>query len=173
MPSCFAAPARSRLKLILLYGVTLAMCIGCQSDDQTLVRTALGLGEMADPDLGTQRNSLQARKLRAPSPQITYDHDESSPLAGTRWLLVSVDSKRKREAFASKTVEFTADGRLITTTTFSNGPAENTIEQYRVNGAELLVSTERFLVNASFSIADDELIVTTGDFRAALARVDR
>ena len=84
---------------------------------------------------------------------------------------MSLETKRPRPPYTSIEVQFTVDGRLITTTTFADGEVTSKSEQYRMSGDSLLVSTEQFLVNASYSITDDELTVTTINFRAVLQRL--
>lgn len=79
--------------------------------------------------------------------------------------------KTRVPPYVSKIVEFRPYGRVITTTTKLDGSVEVKDERYRVVGDTLVGNKPGFLINAQFSIAGKELIISADDFRAVLTRM--
>jgi len=137
--------------------------------EATLIGAAVGTG--VGYIIGNEADKKHAQEMEKTAPAPDYAHAETGPLAGTRWQMVSLAPSDYAPPYASKILEFDRDGRLITTTTFSNGHVETTDERYRVVGGTLIVNKPGYLVNAKYGIEGDELIIDADEFRAVLKRL--
>jgi hypothetical protein len=125
-----------------------------------------GIGYM----IGNEKDKAHAKEMNEASQEHNYTHTEVGPLGGTRWIVMSVAPKDHVPPYASKVVEFRPYGRVITTTTNPDGSVDVTDERYRVVGNTLVINKPNLLINATYGISGDELIVSAEDFRAVLKR---
>lgn len=158
----------------------------------TLIGTAAGAG--IGYIIGNERDKARAEELSrqnaaaaragsggaasggAPAPGgMTWSdrpvHTEVAPLGGTRWMLVSVNPRDAAPPHASILVEFRDNGRVLTTTTLTNGTVESADECFRVVGETLIINRPGYLINARFQVAGDQLIISADRFSAVLSRL--
>lgn len=151
----------------------------------TLIGTAAGAG--IGYIIGNERDKARAAELSRqnaaspPSSGAAFPaagnwsdrpvHTEVAPLGGTRWLLVSVNPRDAAPPHASILVEFRDNGRVLTTTTQSNGTVESADECFRVVGETLIINRPGYLINARFQMSGNQLIVSAERFSAVLSRL--
>lgn len=181
-------PALVPLALLL----ALAVAGGCQTSAQTGALAGSGIGALAGQAIGgnttstlvgaavgagvgyvigNEKDKKKAAEMTQSSPAPAHPHSEVGPLGGTRWNLVSLEPRSVAKPYLSKTLEFRRDGRVITTTTREDRSVEVFDESYRVVEDTLIINKPGYLVNAKFSIADDQMVVSAQEFRAVLKRL--
>jgi hypothetical protein len=96
--------------------------------------------------------------------------DELRPLAGTSWQVVSVVPKPK-ETYKSVVTYFKPDGTVVTTRMDMDGKVETVTESYRIVGSTLIISKADYVVNATFRIDGNKLIIDYGNGSAVLQRI--
>ncbi len=132
----------------------------------TLIGAAVGSG--IGYVIGNEKDKKHAKEINQAKASSYPTHQEVGQLGGTRWALVSLAPPNVTEPYVSKIIEFRPNGRVITTTTRSNGQVEVADENYRVVGDTLIVNRPGFLINARFSQSAGQLIVSAEEFRAVL-----
>ena len=138
--------------------------------EATLIGAAVGTG--IGYIIGNEVDKKHAQEMSQTTSSAGYDHNEVTPLDGTRWKIVDLKAPEGRvPPFTSKIIEFGPKGQVKTTTTYSDGSVEVQEESYRVVGNTLIVNKPGYLINAKFGIFDDEMIVDAEDFRAVLKRI--
>ncbi len=100
-----------------------------------------------------------------------YTNSEVGALGDTRWAVVSVNPRDALGRFASMIVEFRPNGRVLTTTTGSDGMVRSADEAYRVVNDTLIINRSDYLINARFSMTADQLVVSAERFSAVLQRL--
>ncbi|MBX3355667.1 MAG: hypothetical protein KF724_08215 [Phycisphaeraceae bacterium] len=124
-----------------------------------------------------RQQAAQQRGGSAPAPSISaagearFTNTEVGPLGETRWAVVSVNPRDAFGSFASMLVEFRPNGRLLTTITAKDGLIRTADEGYRVVNDTLIINRSDHLINARFSLAGDQLIVSADRFSVVLQRL--
>jgi hypothetical protein len=139
------------------------------STEATLIGAAVGTG--VGYIIGNEKDKKKAREMSQSSRSTDYSHSEVSPLARTRWNVVSLAPRGYAPAFVSKIVDFDSSGHVTTTTTLFSGAVEVAKERYRVVGKTLIVNKPGYIINAEYRIKGDEMVVDAEDFRAVLRRI--
>lgn len=103
-------------------------------------------------------------------PNTAYNPPASNPLAGTTWRLLSLVSDDDIP-WASITVTFVDNSKVVTVTTQPGGASTSSIEKYRVVENILIVNGEDHLINATFTLNGGQMIVVAESFRAVLEQV--
>jgi hypothetical protein len=96
--------------------------------------------------------------------------DETKPLAGTTWQVVSITPKPEKSP-KSIVTHFRHDGTVVTTTTNMDGKVETLHEQYRIVGSTLIISKPDYVENAKFTIEGNKLIIDYGNGSVVMQRV--
>ncbi len=149
-------------------GALAGQAIG-RDTERTLIGAAVGTG--IGYVIGNERDKQRVQEISQRSKEHGYTHTEVSPLGGTRWQLVELSSTVHVPPYASKFVEFRPYGRVITTTINLDGSVDIVDERYRVVDDTLIVNRPGYLVNTSFGIVGDRLLLTAGGFGAVLNRI--
>ncbi len=150
-------------------GALAGQAIG-QDTEGTLIGAAVGTG--IGYIIGNEKDKEHAKELSEEARSHQYTHKEVGPLGGTRWNLVSLAPRDRVPPYVSKIVEFRPYGRVITTTTYSDGTVTVADERYRVVGKALIVNKPGYLINATYGLSGYELIISADDFRAVLRRLN-
>ena len=100
----------------------------------------------------------------------THDVSEPTPLTGTRWKVVSLVKKDTPE-YTAIFVEFTPDGKVVTTRHEPGGTMTVTEERYRIVGDTLIVNKPGYLINAKYQVQGNQMIIDCEQFRAVLEKV--
>jgi len=87
--------------------------------------------------------------------------NETWPLAGTAWTVVSVSPSPPKDIKA-KSGRFNPDGTLTTTTTYWDGRTLTDSERYRIVGQTLIINQNDYIINATFRLEGDRLYLDTG-----------
>ncbi len=123
-----------------------------------------GIGAGVGYLIGNEKDKeMAARRQRA-------TEEELMPLKGTTWQVVSVTPK-PREHHKSVVSHFRHDGTVVTTKTNMDGRVEKTVEQYRIVGSTLILSTPDYVENTTFRIDGDRLFIDYGNGSAVLQRI--
>jgi len=118
------------------------------------------------------RQSEPTTAPRSPAPPTSIaQHNETGPLANTRWSVVSLSPRDIAEPFVSMIVDFQPGGRVTSTVTREDGSVDVHNERYRVVGDTLILNRHNYLVNARFGISGDELIISADRFSAVMRRL--
>ena len=146
----------------------------------TLIGAGVGSGlgyiignEQDKTTAATQKATEDAALVRSritEDPQTAFNPPANNPLTGTTWRLVSLSGDVEM-AWASMTVTFADNTKVVSVTTKPDGTSKSSVERYRVVKDVLIVNGDDHLINATFSVAGDQLIVVADDFRAVLEKI--
>jgi len=163
---------------------------GCKSQGQTAALIGTGIGALAGQAIGgdtgatlvgaavgggigyiigNEKDKKHAKEMS--KAQRAPVHNEVGALGGTRWIVISLNPKDAVPGYTSKIVEFKTNGRVITTTTKSDGHVEIFDETYRVVGNTLVINKPGYLVNARFGVSGNQMTVSAENFSAVLMRL--
>ncbi|MEM9374440.1 MAG: glycine zipper domain-containing protein [Planctomycetota bacterium] len=165
---------------------------GCQSGGQTGALAGAGLGALAGQAIGSDTEATligaavgggigyivgneQGKKQPAGAARRDAEpvarRSQPSPIAGTRWRLVSLNPSDLIPPYASKVVEFRSDGVVVTTTTATDGSVTIEEETYRIVDDTLVITTPDDLINARFDVSGGLLTIRAENFSAVLERL--
>ncbi len=153
--------------------------------DSEATRIGAGAGAGIGYILGNERDKAKAEEMNAErlasaratsssgasTRPASFTHDETGTLGGTRWSLLSLYPQDIVDPYTSKVIEFQPTGYVTTTTTLSSGKVRSDEERYRVVDSVLIVNGDEFLINATYSISGDQMVVTANEFQAVLQRL--
>lgn len=153
----------------------------------TLIGTAVG--GVTGYAVGNERDKSKAKKQRqaenrydpraARRSNDRYDDGATTsqrapsshnPLAGTRWRVVSLVWPDAPQ-FDDLQVQFKRDGSLVATLTDADGQLDTHRERYRIVANALIVNVYDDIINATFSLDHDELIIVAPSGRAVLRKM--
>jgi outer membrane protein with glycine zipper len=134
------------------------------STEATLIGAAVGTG--VGYIIGNQKDKEEAERRTA---NVEYSSADS-PLAGTSWQVVSVVPEPD-PPFKSMTVHFGRDGYVETNKILTDGQLIKASEHFRTVGKTLIVNKPGYMINATYAIDGDQLIVDCEKFRGVLTRV--
>ncbi len=97
--------------------------------------------------------------------------EETRPLAGTTWQVVSTVPK-PRHSYKSLVSHFRPDGTVISTKTFWDDKVETDIERYRIVGSTLIINKPDYVINARFRLEGNRMYMDTDKYSIVLQRVD-
>lgn len=123
-----------------------------------------GVGAGVGYLIGNEQDKQDAQKRQ------TIREDETRPLGGTIWQVVSIVPKPEK-AHTSIVTHFRTDGTVVTTKTNMDGAVETLHEQYRIVGSTLIIYKPDYVENTTFSMEGSTLIIDYGNGSAVLQRV--
>ncbi len=162
----------------------IASFAGCSSKAGTGALAGSGIGALAGQIIGHDTTSTligagigtgagyiignEMDKKKAAQQQVAKTF---APLGGTTWKVVSITPANKAPKFASKTVVFRNDGKVVTTTVYPNKSKDVTTENYRVTGDTLIINRRGYLVNYKFNIKGNTMVATAQNVKITLKRL--
>lgn len=171
----------SKTKSLVVCGVCVCVLLnllGCRTSTGTGTLVGAGLGQLIGGDtkgtligagigagVGYLIDSAKDKKAAQ-----SYDYSSPTPLTGTKWKVVSLVKENKPQ-YQWITVEFRQDGIIETIRAEPGGTKTTTEEKYRIVGNTLIIHKTDYIVNATYSLYGNELIVTTEKLRAVLQKV--
>jgi len=158
---CESGNGKSSTKTALLgagIGGLAGQAIG-RSTGATLIGAGVGAG--AGYLIGNQKDKNAAQ---------TYDYNQKTPLTGTKWEITSLVMDNK-PSYESIIVEFKPNGEVVTTRNEPGGTKVVTEEHYRVVDNVLIINRPDYIINATYKITGDQMIVDCEQFRAMLRRI--
>ena len=129
------------------------------STGATLIGTAVGAG--AGYIIGNEQDKKAAKK---------YDMNTPTPLTRTKWQITSMVMPDKPD-YVTSFVEFKPNGEVVTTRNESGGTLVLTEERYRIVGDTLIINKQDYVVNATYKITGEQMVIDGQEFRAVLRRV--
>ena len=123
-----------------------------------------GVGAGVGYLIGNEEDKKDALKRQA------VREDETRPLAGTTWQVVSIVPKPEK-SHKSIITHFRSDGTVVTTKTDKDGNIETLHERYRIVGATLIISKPEYVENAKFTIDGNKLTIDYGNGSVVMQRV--
>ena len=123
-----------------------------------------GVGAGVGYLIGNEQDKQDAQKRQ------TIREDETRPLGGTIWQVVSIVPKPERSHKAI-VAHFRPDGTVVTTKTNMDGDVETRYEQYRVVGSTLIIYKSDYVENTKFSVEGNTLIIDYGNGSVVLQRI--
>ena len=123
-----------------------------------------GVGAGVGYLIGNEEDKKDAQKRQAISV------DETRPLGGTTWQVVSIVPKPEK-SHKSIVTHFRSDGTVVTTKTNMDGDVETLHEQYRVVGSTLIIYKADYVENTKFSLEGNKLIIDYGNGSLVLQRI--
>jgi uncharacterized protein YcfJ len=166
----------------LVIVVLLIISSGCESSAQTGTVLGAGIGALAGQAIGGDTGAtLIGAAVGAGAGYLignekdkkaaqSHNYNAPTPLTGTKWKIVSLVMQDKPE-YEWVTVEFRPDGKIVTTRYEPGGTKTITEERYRVVGKTLVIHKTDYIINATYQIYGNELIITCERFRAVLQRI--
>ena len=166
----------------LVIVILLVTSPGCQSSAQTGTVLGAGIGALAGQAIGGDTGAtLIGAAVGAGAGYIignekdkkaaqSHNYNATTPLTGTKWKIISLAMQDKPE-YEWVTVEFRPDGKIVTTRYEPGGTKTITEERYRVVGKTLVIHKTDYIINATYQIYGNELIITCERFRAVLQRI--
>ena len=156
---------------------------GCQSSTGTGTLVGAGLGQLIGGDskatligagvgagVGYLLDKSKEKKAVEKQPAQTYDYSSATPLTGTKWKVTSLEMADKPQ-YEWITVEFRPDGLVETVRQEPGGTKTITQEKYRIVDNTLIIHKTDYIVNATFALYGNELIVNTEKFKALLSKI--
>jgi Glycine zipper len=134
------------------------------STEATLIGAAVGSG--VGYVIGNEKDKKQAQQQTVSQEYSSAD----SPLAGTSWQVISVVPEPD-PPFKSMTVHFGADGYVATNKILEDGKLVKASEHFRTVGKTLIVNKPGYIINATYVVDGDQMIVDSDKFRGVLTRV--
>ena len=177
---------RFAIACLLILTVASLTVAGCATKSQTGALAGAGMGALIGQVIG--RNTVgtligagvgagigylignERDKQDALDRQAKGLPPETGPLGGTKWKAVKVNPA-PANPYKKYVFEFTKDGRLNTTKTFSDGSQEIDQERYRVVGNKLIINDPGYIINAKYSLKGKRLTITSDKFTAVLTRI--
>ena len=157
---------------------------GCATGAQTGALAGAGIGALAGQLIGGNTAGTligaavgtgvgylignEEDKKRAEAAQRVAA-EETVPLGGTTWQLVSINPRPKDQA-DSVVSQFFPDGTVVTKSV-DDGKTTTERETYRIVGDTLIINKPGYIVNARFRIKGDELILNTGEYSVVMQRL--
>jgi len=123
-----------------------------------------GVGAGVGYLIGNEQDKKDAQKRQ------TISEDETRPLGGTTWQVVSIAPKQEK-VYKSIVAHFRPDGTVVTTKTNMDGNLETLHEQYRVVGSTLIIYKPDYVENTKFTLEGNKLIIDYGNGSVVLQRV--
>lgn len=171
--------------LLILVVLSLAV-VGCATKAQTGALTGAGMGALIGQVIG--RNTVgtligagvgagigylignERDKQDALDRQAKGLPPETGALGGTKWKAVKVNPA-PATPYKTYIFEFTKDGWLNTTKTYTDGTKETDQERYRVVGTKLIINDPGYIINARYSLKGKRLTITSDKFTAVLMKI--
>lgn len=168
--------------LLLCVSFCLSLLTGCENSAKTnaLIGTGVGalIGQAAGGDTGATLvgagvgagvgyligNAQDKKKAEK------YDYASPTTLTGTQWAVTEL-TMENRPQYQSITVQFTPDGKIVTTRVNPDGTRTIQEERYRVVGQTLIINKTDYIVNAQYEMYGNEMVVTADHFRAVLKKI--
>jgi outer membrane lipoprotein SlyB len=137
------------------------------STGATLIGAGVGAG--VGYVIGNEQDKKKARQQSNQTRTRNYDHDQTAPLAGTSWTIVSVEPDT-RPAGARTTVDFGHNSHVVTISVMPDGSERTMVERFRVVGDIVIVNTDNGVTNYRFTISGDRMTLTCERMSAILRR---
>jgi len=172
------------MKSVVICGMCICLVlVGCQSSTGTGTLVGAGLGQLIGGDskatligagvgagVGYLIDKSKEKDVAEKPAAQSYDYNTATPLTGTKWKVDSLTMENKPQ-YEWITVEFRPDGIVQTTRQEPGGTKTITEEKYRIVGNTLIINKTDYIVNATYELYGNELIVTTDNFRAVLKKI--
>lgn len=145
-----------------------------------------GLGYVVGNEKDKKRAQEQAAREQAArekasvssDPATAYQAPEENPFVGSTWQVVSLVTEEPSPEYASIVVTFATNSKVTTMAVRKDGEAETWVESYRVVDDVMVLSGkdrktgEPYMINAKFSIEDNQLILVAPEGRAVMEEVE-
>ena len=153
--------------------------VGCDSSAKTDALIGTGVGALIGQAIGGDTGAtLIGAGVGATAGYLIGDHQDkkaaeshdystSTPLTGTKWTVSELTMKNKPQ-YQSITVEFTSDGKIVTTRINPDGTKKIQEERYRIVDQTLIIHKTDYIVNAQYQLYGTKLVITADDFKAVL-----
>lgn len=111
-------------------------------------------------------------------PATAYEAPEENPFVGSTWQVVSLVTEEPAPEYASIVVTFPTNSKVTTMAVRRDGEAETWVESYRIVDDVMVLSGkdrktgEPYMINAKFSIEDNQLILVAPEGRAVLEEIE-
>ena len=160
--SWLASGCESSAKTNALIGTGVGALIGqAAGGDTGATLVGAGVGAGVGYLIGNSQDKKAAEK---------YDYNAPTSLSGTQWMVSELTMEDKPQ-YQSITVQFTPDGKLITTRINPNGTRTIQEEKYRIVGQALIIHKSDYIINAEYALYGNEMVVTAEDFKAVLKKI--
>jgi hypothetical protein len=143
-------------------GALMGQLIG-RNTASTLIGAGIGTG--LGYIIGNEKDKMDAQGRQ------TVRIEETEPLGGTVWQVISVNPKPK-PVFKSIVSHFKKDGTVVTTKIYRDDRVETDVERFRIVGSTLIVNKSDYVINARFRIDGNQMTMDTGEYSVVLKRVD-
>ncbi len=160
--SLFVSGCDSSAKTDALIGTGVGALVGqAVGGDTGSTLVGAGVGAGVGYLIGNHQDKKAAQK---------HDYNSATPLTGTKWTVSDLTMKDKPQ-YQSMTVEFTKDGKIVTTQINPDGTKKIEEERYRIVDQGLIIHKTDYIVNATYALYGNELVITADDFKAVLKKI--
>ena len=118
-----------------------------------------------------ETRALEASRV-TDDPSTVYRPEPINDLVGTTWRVISLVSDEPVDEYHSIVVTFQTNSKATTMTVWKGKDVETFVDNYRVVDDVLILSGDDYLVNAKYSIDNDQMVLVAEDFRAVLELID-
>ena len=160
--SLLASGCESSAKTDALIGTGVGALIGqAVGGDTGATLIGAGVGAGAGYLIGNHQDKKAAEK---------HDYNSDTPLTGTKWTVSELTMKNKPQ-YQSITVEFTPDGKIVSTLIKPDGTKKVEEERYRIVDQTIIINKTDYIINAKYALYGNELQITTDKFKAVLKKI--
>lgn len=126
-----------------------------------------------DQELKERELSALEKSTVSGDPNTAYRPENSNPLTGSTWRVISfVEDEKKTADFSSLVISFPTNTKSTTLIQWADGRAETYGENYSVVSDALILSGKGYVTNAKYSIQDNQMILVAPNMRVVLEEVE-
>lgn len=160
--SLFVTGCDSSAKTDALIGTGVGALVGqAVGGDTGSTLVGAGVGAGVGYLIGNHQDKKVAEK---------HDYNSATPLTGTKWTVSELTMTNKPQ-YQSIMVEFTADGKVVTTLIKPDGTKKIDQERYRIVDQTIIIHKTDYIINATYALYGNELQITTDQFKAVLKKI--
>jgi len=147
------------------------------------------VGALIGGGLGALDDSAQARKKEqeirereiaameksqvTSDPETAYRPENSNPLTGSTWRVISlVEEEKKTAEFSSMVITFQTNTQATTLVQWADGKTETYTETYSVVSDALILTGKDYVTNAKYSVQGNQMVLVAPDVRVVLEEVE-
>ena len=116
--------------------------------------------EQAKKDAEQERAALEKSRITNDS-KTAYHEENSNPLVGTSWQIVSIKSPRPIPEYSHMVVTFQTNTKVTTLTVLKDGKTSTETNPYRIVGDVLILtdSAKNAMINTKYSIKGNQMSI--------------
>ena len=126
---------------------------------------------LAEAQAKAEQDALERSRLSS-DPATVYRPEQTNPLVGSTWRIISVVSDDELLSYSSMVITFQTNSKMTTLAVWEDGDVTTDVENYRVIDDVLIVSGTDYVLNAKWSVANKQLVVVGPSVRIVAEEVE-